>query len=289
MIRKIIKRILPKKILKTIENIRLLNQLKKTKKIKEYVKRYLPQEEGIQETKQFIPYQKLPIWQLWLQGEDNAPNIVKNCLKSVKYYNPDREVVLLTEENISDYISLPPFIVEKYKKGIISNTHYSDIVRVFLLSKYGGTWIDATILFTGDIPKKILESDFFCFSSTEDSLYYDYHLISSWFIHSQPEHVFMKIMQETLFLYWERENELLDYFLLHILFKNMIDENKFMKSQWDSLYHLSNIEPHLLSKLLNEIYSDIKFDKIKHITSVHKLTYKQNRIIAGSFFDKLSK
>jgi hypothetical protein len=38
--------------------------------------------------------------------------------------------------------------LEKYQKKIIDNTHFSDLLRLELLIKYGGTWIDASVLVT---------------------------------------------------------------------------------------------------------------------------------------------
>ena len=38
--------------------------------------------------------------------------------------------------------------MDKYKKGIFTRTHFSDILRLELLTKYGGTWIDASVLIT---------------------------------------------------------------------------------------------------------------------------------------------
>lgn len=289
MIKAILKRVLPAKVIFLIRRYLELKKLYKTKRVQKYLIKYLPKNIPDITEQSVSDYSKLPIWQLWLQGEDNAPDIIKNCLRSVKKYNPERQVILLTNENIHNYISLPSFIIDKYNKGIISNTHYSDIIRVILLHKYGGTWIDATVMLTDKIPVQILESEFFCFSSPKDSLYYKQHLISSWFIHSRPNHVFMDIIKNSLFSYWKNENELLDYFLLHILFCLMINKNKGLKNIWDKLYHLSNKEPHLLQNELNNIYYEDIFEKIKSITSIHKLTYKIENKISGSFFEYLSK
>ena len=83
----------------------------------------------------------MPIWQCWFQGEENMPNSIKLCLQSIKEFNPDREIILITEKNMNEYIKLPDFIIEKYKKGIISRTHFSDILRLYLLKEYGGVWV----------------------------------------------------------------------------------------------------------------------------------------------------
>ena len=39
-----------------------------------------------------------------------------------------KNVIVITEKNMYDYVSMPDFIIEKYKKGIISKTHFSEIV-----------------------------------------------------------------------------------------------------------------------------------------------------------------
>lgn len=43
------------------------------------------------------------IWVLWWQGEDNMPELVKATFSSIKQAT-DKEVVLVTEKNISMYI-----------------------------------------------------------------------------------------------------------------------------------------------------------------------------------------
>ena len=48
---------------------------------------------------------------------------------------PDKNIVILTNENINDYVQLPDYIVEKYDKGIIPKAHFSDAIRNELLCK----------------------------------------------------------------------------------------------------------------------------------------------------------
>lgn len=86
------------------------------------------------------------IWVMWLQGEENMPELVKICYNTIKAGAGSHPVVLLTEENYREYVSLPPIINEKIQKGVIDRTHTSDIIRSYLLKEYGGIWVDATIL-----------------------------------------------------------------------------------------------------------------------------------------------
>ena len=53
-------------------------------------------------------------------------------------------------------------VMEKWEKGIITHTHMTDLLRLELLIKYGGMWIDATVLCTAkeeEIPCYFFDSD----------------------------------------------------------------------------------------------------------------------------------
>ncbi|MBP5446930.1 MAG: hypothetical protein J6X95_02355, partial [Treponema sp.] len=86
------------------------------------------------------------IFVCWFQGEKNAPEIVQNCIRSIRKNTPqDSKVVVLDEENMLDYAKIPSVIVDKFKSGIITKTNFSDILRFALLSQKGGAWMDSTI------------------------------------------------------------------------------------------------------------------------------------------------
>ena len=104
-----------------------------------------------------------PIWLFWNTGVEQAPEIVKTCYQSIKKY-AGRQVVLLTEKNVQNYINMPDYLNEKLKSGVLPLAIYTDLMRVALLEHYGGTWVDATTLLTDEIPQEILNNDFFCVS-----------------------------------------------------------------------------------------------------------------------------
>ena len=91
-----------------------------------------------------------PVWVSWMQGYDKAPDIVKKCIDSIKA-STNHPVYIVTSENLNEYADIPDYISEKYASGIITNAQFSDILRMSLLSKHGGIWIDATVF----APKKL--------------------------------------------------------------------------------------------------------------------------------------
>ena len=56
----------------------------------------------------------------------------------------DHRVIILTEDNYKQYVNIPEWLEEKKNKGVISRTHFSDVLRLTLLSHYGGLWLDST-------------------------------------------------------------------------------------------------------------------------------------------------
>lgn len=250
-------------------------ELRHLKKAYPYLSRYYknsPLQEGI--NFQEVGTQQLPVWQLWLQGESSTPPIVKKCLSSVKKYIPEREIILLTENTWQNYIVLPDFIMSKFNQGIITYTHFSDILRICLLEKYGGTWIDSTVLLTAPVPSKIMDANFFAFAVPNDSAYTNYHLTSSWFIHAKPNHLIIKSLKHALFNYWKNENILINYFLLHLLLRGLVDSNPKLNELWKTTPLIFNKAPHELQFNLLNTFNQNKLDDIKKNSTIHKLTYK---------------
>ena len=57
-----------------------------------------------------------PIWVYWKQGLDQAPEIVKSCINSIKQ-NADTKVIIITDDNVEQYVKFPSYIIEKLEKG----------------------------------------------------------------------------------------------------------------------------------------------------------------------------
>lgn len=80
------------------------------------------------------------IWSYWDQA------IVPITVKLARYtwykHNPDYLICILNDKTVSDYIDMTT-LPKKYKQ--ISVQKKADVIRLALLEKYGGTWLDSTI------------------------------------------------------------------------------------------------------------------------------------------------
>jgi hypothetical protein len=210
------------------------------------------------------------VWLCWLQGIDNAPQLVKDCYSSVRYWLKDKEIIVITKDNYKDYVQFPEYVIEKWNKGIISNTHFSDLLRLELLIKYGGFWLDATTYLTGKVPSYVEKNDFFVYRNG----WMDMEMINmgSWFIYSKRTNNLLLVeTRRLLYKYWRKYNYIKNYFLMHMFFRMVTDKNQ---GEWEKVPVINQIDSHLLMQELNNEYDFERYREITKLTSIHKLTYK---------------
>ncbi|MDE6720599.1 MAG: capsular polysaccharide synthesis protein [Bacteroidaceae bacterium] len=226
------------------------------------------------------------VWLCWMQGLENAPALVQKCYDSIKANLPDREVFLITEQNRRDYIAIPDYIEEKYQKGIITHTHFSDLLRVALLCEYGGTWIDSTVFCSGsNIPKYFFDSPFFVFQNLKPGANGSVLNLSSWFMSSWSNQIIVLAVRELLWEYWKRNTHLIDYFLLHHFIMIVAE---YYADEWKKIVQYPNSFPHVLLLMLFEPFNKEKWESITSACPFHKLTYKrreENMVSKGTYYE----
>jgi len=215
------------------------------------------------------------VWVYWSTGmEKTAPDIVKKCYASLKKNLSNRDIILLSKDNYKDYVDVPEYIVEKYDRGIIKHVHFADLLRIELLAKWGGTWIDSTVFCMSDkIPSYMLDSEFFVFQNLKPGL--DGHAIrmSSWFITAYSNHKLILAQQALIRSYWQRYDQTIDYFFFHH-FMSLVSE--FYADDWKKIVQFPNSLPHVLLLMLFEKYDNIKWNALVEGCPFQKLSYKLN-------------
>ncbi len=256
-----------------LELLRLSTQLKTTQKLKKRYSRLLNDFDALYDDS--LPHEaSKKVWVCWFQGIENAPHLVKRCYRSLNENLCDREIVLITAENMSDYVHFPQFILEKWEKGVITHTHLTDLLRLELLTRYGGLWIDATVLCTSPenaIPKYFFDSELFLFQCLKPGRDGHSHINSSWLISAKTNN---RILQATKYLcyeYWKTHNSMIDYFLLHEM---MAIVSEHYPDEWNAVVPRDNAAPHILLLRLFDPYDERIWNAIKEQTPFHKLSYK---------------
>ena len=144
-----------------------------------------------------------------MQGYDNAPIIVKKCIDSIKC-STNHPVHIITKDNIDTFIQLPDYITKKYNNKSIMDAHFSDVLRMALLSKYGGFWIDATIF----IPENFQYQFYTCKRKPQKSGYVSNYMWTTFFNGCQKNCIVQTVVRDLFFEYWKKKDYSIDYLLL---------------------------------------------------------------------------
>ena len=220
---------------------------------------------------------KIIFW-CWLQGKENAPKLALANLNSIRKFYNDFKIIVIDESNIDKYVNIPPYIIQKYKKQKFSKTHFSDILRLELLIKYGGTWMDSSVLIT-NYDSRFFNKDLFFFGEKSTGC-----VGSSWFITSEKKSPILRTTLDLLYEYWRKNNFLYHYFIFHIFFKFVCD--KYQKD-YNNVLFFSNGPSHELQKLLKMPFNETQYKMILNKVSVHKLTIHKSNFKNNSFYSHI--
>lgn len=212
------------------------------------------------------------IFSIWFQGRENAPKLVKVCMKRLENLYGERYMVL-DENDLTEMLDIPDFITEKRKAGVISAAHFSDICRIELLYKFGGMWFDATDYITEPVPQWIEESDLFIYACGD--VITPHKLIQSCFMRAARNHPLMGAMREFLYEYWRNEKKLADYFLLHYMMRFLVENNEEAARLFNAMPAIHQDPTHQLwHKNRDKPYSDALYLESTKGTFFQKTTFK---------------
>lgn len=127
------------------------------------------------------------IWSYWASGWSTAPATVKLAVASWERTNPDYTVRLLDEGTVGKWIEMSRF---PSVFPTLAVSHQADFIRLALLKKWGGVWLDATVFCR--IPLNVwlpemMRSGFLAVENTRND-----RMLCNWFLAATPEHPFVR-------------------------------------------------------------------------------------------------
>ena len=137
------------------------------------------------------------IWTYW-DDPENVPSIVRHCIATWHIHNPDWKIFLLNKNNWRRHLG-PADLDEAALRFNESPNRFSDYLRVALLVKYGGIWMDASILAFESLERMFAmhrppyppwdtapaEAGFVAFARVSISADLEYPICDSWFLASE--------------------------------------------------------------------------------------------------------
>lgn len=252
------------------------------------------------------------VWTMWLQGFDEAPRLVKECVRSWRERNPGWEFRVLDRRSLVDFLSPEAMaIIDQPGKPIHA---LSDIVRINLLADHGGVWADATCFCCRALDTWIhdhSQTGFFTFLGHRKDT-----LISNWFLAARCGDYIAAEMRRSVHRYW-LENSFPDpinqrlyyllkaainwhprltgwwlsfpvtrllkvrpYFWFHYIFADRVRKNSIFRAQWEAMPKLDAVAPHKVQKfgLLKPVSPQLRRDVDEQADLVYKLNWKLHEI-----------
>lgn len=204
--------------------------------------------------------------------------LVRECYDRIKHFNPDKRVILITEENMEQYVSFPSYILEKYRKGIISKTHMSDLLRAELLARYGGVWMDATIYTFGSVPEHFYNKTLYtgkCRYDKKDLNVSRNRWTSFFWVSPWPEHIFFRFLSDFWREYWKDQDTLIEYLLIDYVIDLGYRTIPLIRRELDAVDENGcGVNLWMLLRMLREDFSPESIERICQENWMQKLSYK---------------
>ncbi|WP_430788335.1 capsular polysaccharide synthesis protein [Actinoplanes sp. G11-F43] len=207
-----------------------------------------------------------PIFVYWAQGFATAPPVVRACLAALKATNPS--VHELSLDTIGAYVDVPVDLAAAVGDD---HAHFSDLLRMLLLEKFGGIWVDATCFVSEPlrphVDRALAKSSVFAFNYTGPYL-------ANWFLAGRPDSYVMHLWRAASFLWWEKRAETLDPLLHHHVFEMLHRLDDRFRAEWDAGLRLNATPPHALQTVMLRPYEPEMFQTIVEGAFVHRLRHQ---------------
>ncbi|GAA4369850.1 capsular polysaccharide synthesis protein [Agromyces bauzanensis] len=207
----------------------------------------------------------LPVWTYWEGPERDAPPLVRACLAQLRRVHPDARI--LDAAAARELVPLPRLV-----EGRLADrpAHRSDLIRVSLLERHGGIWVDATAYVPAPVTDPVAEK------LRAGALYLRWggQQISNWFIAARRGNPLIALQRAALTAWWTERDELPDYFLYHRLHEALVAEDDDARRVAKRMPRLSTIPSHLLQLAMLRPYDAELVRLILGAAMVQKLSYK---------------
>ena len=218
-----------------------------------------------------------PIWVCWWTGEDTAPPLVKQCIKSIRKNAGNHPVHLITAKNHSEFLDIPDCIIDKVESGNMCIANFTDYLRVSLIGKYGGLWLDATIFCADTIPENYFNLPFFtCKSEERECGYISRMRWTSFVMGGWKENIFFRFMKNAFETYWTSESTAIDYLLVDHLIE-LANREIPAVAEYIKNVPINNTHRDNLQAAMNAAADAAEFENIvKKDTVLYKLSWRES-------------
>jgi hypothetical protein len=213
------------------------------------------------------------IWICWWDGIPAMPPLVRACFNSVKKNSGIYKVMLVTRNNFHDFVSIPDYLLKKLDSGIITKTHFSDILRMTLLARHGGIWLDASVLVTNTILP--VNAPFFTIKKEYGGEDVPRRRWTIFCIGGEKNNILFLFAKDFFYEYLKKNDYMIDYYLLDYVIAVGYRSIPQIKQMIDGTC-LNNPNLYIMQENLGSEFNLDFFNSACKDTIFHKLTWKKN-------------
>ena len=188
------------------------------------------------------------VWIFYNDIVSNAPYTVRMTIRSWKHHNPQWDIIILSHDKISNYVD--PKVI--FKESMSSHDK-SAMLRLALLSKYGGVYVDPSVLCMEPL-------DSWVWDTITPKGYWMYNCKTcSWFIMAASQSNIASKSFESAMEYWSSKDQSSgsgsDKHWIHNVLTNPMPSDPTSKNEYDSTMLLSGdgqCSPQLFSESICE-------------------------------------
>lgn len=215
------------------------------------------------------------VFMYWNSGWDSPPLVVDLVKNRTKQLLPKgRELILLDDGNYQTYIEgldIPRNLEALKEKSM---AHFSDWLRVALLKKHGGLWVDASAFAMPRLFEICRDVD-----SLGDCVWaqrsVSNHQISNWLLYAGlSENYAISLMYYAISLWLEEHGEFLEYFFFHAVWYFLSQIDAEFSRQWEETYYLESKQGFQLWKNHDDSISEAEFESLLQSHPCHKLNVR---------------
>eukprot|EP01038_Epipyxis_sp_PR26KG_P006938 gene6938-9492_t len=255
----------------------------------------------------------ITIWMYWHDGwNQNISIIVQSCHASwenhIQIYNNNNnnnnnnnqtlsqkllhfEIIQLDKNNVNHYLMDDADVLNnliKRNHNKLGLAHTADLIRLLLLHRYGGIWVDATLFCNKALESWLVpiitQNIFFVFEKPGGG-----RLVSNWFIYSKSHsYILSRWLNASLeYISTDPVTSGGNYYWQHKLFDTLLQKDRKLENLWKNTTKLSAIGPHILQHktgplgIIAPLTPQLKEMVDQNEQVVLKLTWKINLITSS--------
>ena len=211
----------------------------------------------------------LPIWVMWWDGE--MPDVIKLCHKSQLFAAGDHPIKLITKYNVQEFVEFPDIVWKQFDEGKLRIQHLADMIRVQLIRRYGGLWLDASIFCNGIISENVFKLPIFSIKGNCLPFFVSENKWTTFVIGGQANNILCSFLDDFFIEYAKTSKPFIDYYMfdcaIALAYRNI-------QTIREDLDNLPLFEQDIY--WLNEnLYSDHNTTDIKQIPLFSKLAWRK--------------